>query len=124
MFATVFRRLLFVIVVVATADALAAEPAERMFELAVVNGAVAPEVRVLRAVKNERVHLVISCDTACVIHLHGYNLEATVPAGGRVELTLIAKATGRFAINRHDTAESPSGHRHDKALAYLEVRSK
>jgi hypothetical protein len=124
MIAAAFRCLLLAIVVIAAVDARAAEPAERMFALAIVNGAVAPEMRVLRAVKNERVRLVIACDTACVIHLHGYNLEARVPAGGHGELTLIAKATGRFAINRHDAAESPAGHRHDKALAHLEVRSK
>lgn len=105
-----------------TGPAHAAGPDEKVFRLTIVNGAVPPEARLLRVIRNDRVRIVIAADAPCTLHLHGYGLEAVLPAGGQAEWTLEAKATGRFPIHRHGTADSTGGHHHDQPLAHLEVR--
>lgn len=72
-------------------------------------------VPVIRARQGETVKLRWSSDRAMTIHLHGYNIEVRLPSNGEITMDFIARATGRFPVERH----GGNGH---AALLYLEVR--
>jgi heme/copper-type cytochrome/quinol oxidase subunit 2 len=48
--------------------------------------------------KNQPVRFAVSSDSAQDIHVHGYDLRKTVPAGGRVEFDFPATIDGSFVI--------------------------
>jgi hypothetical protein len=54
-------------------------------------------------------------DVSVTIHLHGYDIEILVPRDGEAAMDFVARAAGRFPVERHGSA----GH---KVLLYLEVR--
>jgi len=50
----------------------------------------------------EQVVLRISSDVAEEVHVHGYDLEAAVPAGGSVDIPVDATIPGVFEVELHD----------------------
>jgi plastocyanin len=63
----------------------------------------------ITVMKGENVRLVFNSDQALVVHLHGYDLEKTVPINEEVVMEFWANATGRFVItshSSHDTSHS------------------
>ena len=101
------------------ASAFAAEPAERVFELAIVNGKVPKAMQVIRVTQGENVTLELTTDRAIALHLHGYDIEREVKPGTVTELAFKAQATGRFPMNVHEHGRS-GGHG-ERVLFYLEV---
>lgn len=105
------------------AAAVGAPPAlaeERNFALEV--GATAPaEPRILAALRGDTVVIALKSAIVAELHLHGYNLEARLAAGGAATWRFTARATGRYPINVHRPGET-TGHRHAPPIAYLEVR--
>ena len=91
-----------------------AEP--RVIDLAIRNGELPKEARVVRVRQGDEVTLRWSTDTALTIHLHGYDLEQKLAPGPAVSVRFTAKATGRFPIEVH-THRSGG----DRTLGYLEV---
>ena len=89
--------------------------AERAFEVVLGQGAPAREQTTLKARVGDAVTLTVHSDKAITLHLHGYDRELMVPAGGKSSLRLDARIPGRFPIESHDA------HGHG-ALLYLEVR--
>jgi hypothetical protein len=71
--------------------------------------------RTIRARQGERIILSWSSDRSVTVHLHGYDIQTYVSPGAPAEMTVDARATGRFPIELHD---GPSGH---GVLLYLEV---
>jgi heme/copper-type cytochrome/quinol oxidase subunit 2 len=107
------------------AFASAVEPPAKTFDLAVVNGQVAKEQRLIRVDKGTPVKLRISSDAPGSLHLHAYKLEAHVAPGTPAELAFNARATGRFRFEWHpDNAAAKSGDHHGPPLATLEVMPK
>ena len=53
----------------------------------------------------EQVVLRISSDVAEQVHVHGYDLEAAVPAGGSVDIALTARVPGVFEVELHDAGK-------------------
>ena len=53
----------------------------------------------------EQVVLRISSDVAEEVHVHGYDLEAAVPAGGSVDIPLTASIPGVFEVELHDSGK-------------------
>ena len=53
----------------------------------------------------EPVVLRISSDVAEEVHVHGYDLEAAVPAGGSVDVPLTADIPGVFEVELHDSGK-------------------
>ena len=51
----------------------------------------------------EQVVLRISSDVAEEVHVHGYDLEAAVPAGGSVDIPVDATIPGVFEVELHDS---------------------
>jgi hypothetical protein len=56
-----------------------------------------------------------SSDITMTIHLHGYDIDTRVPRNGEAMMHFVARAAGRFLIERHGR----DGH---VTLLYLEVR--
>ena len=97
----------------AAAPALAAE---RAFELMLVGGKLAGERNTVRVAQGDKVELRWTSDRRIVLHLHGYDLEATVTPAAPARMTFTATIAGRFPVTEH--AHGPGHHR---AVLYLEV---
>jgi len=53
----------------------------------------------------EQVVLRITSDVAEQVHVHGYDLEAAVPAGGSVDIPVRASIPGVFEVELHDAGK-------------------
>jgi hypothetical protein len=81
-----------------------------------VGGKLAAGRSTLRVAKGDRVELRWSSDRRIVLHLHGYDLEATVTPDAPARMKFTASIAGRFPVSEH--AHGPGHHR---AILYLEV---
>ena len=119
------RHLFSIALCLFAASTLAAEPAEKSYELAISGGQVAKEQRLIRVDKGTPVKLRVTSDAAGSLHLHAYKLEAHLVPGTPAELAFNARATGRFRFEWHaDNAKAKSGDHHGPPLATLEVMPK
>ena len=119
------NRIFLSIIACASSGVLAADAAEKSFELAIVHGTLAAHQRVLRVEKGDTVRLRVTSDAPGELHLHGYRLETKITPGVPAELAFNAYATGRYPFEWHGagTAAKPGAH-HGPPLAALEVRPK
>ena len=53
----------------------------------------------------EQVVLRIASDVAEEVHVHGYDLEGAIPAGGSVDIPLTASIPGVFEVELHDSGK-------------------
>jgi hypothetical protein len=53
----------------------------------------------------DQVVLRVSSDVAEQVHVHGYDLEGPVPAGGSVDIPLTASIPGVFEVELHDSGK-------------------
>jgi hypothetical protein len=60
-------------------------------------------VQKLEFQSGDRVRFVVRSDQAAVFHLHGYDVEQSVPANGRTEFDLPADIEGVFELEDHET---------------------
>ena len=82
------------------------EPQERVYDVAIENGAMSPaEVSVE---EGDQVTLLLTSDSPVEVHLHGYDLEEEVLPGEETVLSFEAETTGRFGIEVHE-AEAALG---------------
>jgi hypothetical protein len=86
----------------------------RAFELAVRNGELPAERRVVRVRQGDEVTLNWTTDKALVIHLHGYDIETSLSPAAPALMRFTARASGRFPVEIHGRG----GHR---VLAHVEV---
>jgi hypothetical protein len=91
-----------------------AEP--RVVELAIRDGVLPREQRVIRVQQGDAVTLRWTTDRALTLHLHGYDIEQRVVPGTTATMSFSARATGRFAIEIH-----ASEGRRETTAGYLEV---
>lgn len=91
-----------------------ADGAAQRFELRIVNGRLADAPKTIGVKRGDKVELVWSADRRTVVHLHGYDVEATIDPAKAENMAFLAGMTGRFPIETH----GGSGHR---VLIYLEV---
>jgi hypothetical protein len=94
------------------------ESVERVFDLAIEDGKVAPGSRTIRVTQGESVRLRWTSDKAMALHLHGYDIEMKVIPGGMTEFSFRAHAAGRFNVETHADGSS---HHHGSPLMVLEV---
>ena len=92
-------------IVILTVTPLSAEP--RVIDLPIRGGVLPVEQRVIRVLQGDVVTLRWTSDRALTVHLHGYDIEQRIIPGTTTTMTLTARATGRFSIERHET----QGHR-------------
>ena len=98
-----------------------ADAAEVTFVLAISNGHVPENMRLIRVKQNDTVKLQWSTDKAVHIHLHGYDIERDLKPGTATEMAFTARATGRFTVAPHTGATAGGGHSHGDVLVTVEV---
>ena len=54
----------------------------------------------------EQVVLRVSSDVAEEVHVHGYDLEQAVPAGGSADIPLTASIPGVFEVELHESGKA------------------
>jgi len=73
-------------------------------EIVVAGGQPEGGVADLEFEKGDEVRFVVRSDTADEIHVHGYDVYADVPAGGKAEVEFPAEIDGIFEVELHDSA--------------------
>ncbi|MDO4784191.1 MAG: hypothetical protein Q3997_03790 [Propionibacteriaceae bacterium] len=68
------------------------------------NGGKATSVQRIEASGGATVNLTVKSDVAETIHVHGYELEFEVPAGGSVTKSFVADQLGSYEIETHKSA--------------------
>jgi hypothetical protein len=98
----------------------AARAEELTFDLKIEQGRVPPAMRVIRVKQGDTLKLRWTADRLVALHLHGYDIERTVQPGAIAEMSFIARATGRFVVQR-GVPQSGGGHSHEAIIVTLEV---
>ena len=93
--------------------------ATRIVDIVVRNGTVVGS-RSVRVTKGDTVVLRWTSDRKLDLHLHGYDVTATVGPGTPAEMKVYARATGRFPVAIHVPGSAASGHGHHN-IFHLEV---
>jgi len=79
-----------------------AEPAEpRVPTIRVRGGQPVGGVETLRYEEGDEIDFRVRSDAADDVHVHGYDIEKPVPAGGAVRFRFDASITGRFEVELH-----------------------
>jgi hypothetical protein len=100
---------------------LTAGAAEVTYVLAIANGRVPDNMRLIRVKQNDVVKLEWSTDKPISVHLHGYDIEKEIKPGAITEMMFVARATGRFTVEPHIGKTPAGGHAHGDVLVTIEV---
>ena len=114
-----FALILALGVTLATTVGPMAEPA--LVELAIRDGHVPEDRRVVRARQGDEVTISFTTDRALILHLQGYDLEVKLVPEKRVAMRFTVRATGRFPIEIHGAPDSGDAQGAGRTIAYLEV---
>jgi FtsP/CotA-like multicopper oxidase with cupredoxin domain len=106
----------FIAAIVLLGSALAFAQAEKVIDIALTNGKAPADEQTLRVSKGDKVVLRWKSDRQIALHLHGYDIEASVPAQGTSAMSFTASLPGRFPVSEHT-----HGPGHHRAVLYLEV---
>ena len=80
---------------------VAATEGVRRVDLVVQGGQLTSGPRLLKLVRDEVVEMTVVSDRADELHVHGYNLHATLTPGKPATLRFTARRTGRFGLELH-----------------------
>lgn len=105
---------------------LGAASVVREFDLSILKRRVEGNLSTIRVKRGDTVLLRWRSDEAVLLHVHGYDLRASLAPAVPANMRFEASAAGRFAISAHEfgTAADPVGRakRHREiTLLYLEV---
>ena len=76
-------------------------------EVTIAGGKVAPDPsRKVQVAAGEHVHLRVTSDHADEVHVHGYDIEKEVSAGGTVTIDFTADIPGQFEVEAHHMSPS------------------
>jgi hypothetical protein len=71
-------------------------------EVTIADGKVAPDPsRKVEVATGDHVHLSVTSDHADEVHVHGYDIEKEVSAGGTVTIDFTADIPGQFEVEVH-----------------------
>lgn len=104
------------LVLLFAALALSAVAGEKALEVPLTGGKPPAAQRTLRVSKGDHVLLRWTSDRPITLHLHGYDIETSVPANGGATMRFDAAIAGRFAVSEH-----ANGAGHHRAVLYVEV---
>lgn len=97
-----------------------AAAAELTFVMRIEHGQLPADRRLIRVTQGDVIRLRFSTDTPGLLHIHGYDIERRLVPDTVTEITITARASGRFPIHLHGTVALPGGHGDDD-LATIEV---
>ena len=89
-----------------------AEP--RLFDLALKDGRLPENQRLVRVRQGDEITLKWTTDRPFTLHVHGYDLEARLEPQTPIELRFTARATGRFPLEIHGPGT-------ERTVGHLEV---
>ena len=101
--------------VVRAASPARAQPAKKLFEIAIVNGHVTSVDATLHVQQGDEVELRWSSDRPLSLHLHGYDIETNVSRQVPSVMSFNARLAGRFPVSEHREGA------HERTLLYIEV---
>jgi len=110
-------------VVLLGAVLLCGASAVREFEISIRDRRVEGSASTIRVKRGETVLLRWRTDEAVSLHVHGYDIRASLSAASPESMRFEAAVAGRFAITAHEfgaVADQPKRHR-EMTLLYLEV---
>lgn len=70
--------------------------------VSVADGKVKPATRRVEVERDSQVRLLITSDVDDDVHVHGYDVEATLEAGRTTTVELVADQQGVFEVETHD----------------------
>jgi plastocyanin len=82
-------------------------PEELEIPVKLEHGALSPET--IRVKQGDMVTLKIETEETGQLHLHGYDIEKDVSAGGVIDLFFVAETTGRYQITFHAGSSAHGG---------------
>ncbi|MDE0332375.1 MAG: hypothetical protein OXL41_10955 [Nitrospinae bacterium] len=92
--------------------------------LKIAGGEIQSGKKVVRVKQGDEVKLNLMADKTTEVHLHGYDIEKTVPPDGVTVMAFRARVAGRFPVTLHGShshGRKKSGGHGEKVLFYLEV---
>jgi FtsP/CotA-like multicopper oxidase with cupredoxin domain len=101
--------------VVRTQLPLCAQPAKKLFEIAIANGRVTGVDATLRVQEGDEVELRWSSDRPLSLHLHGYDIETNVSRQVPSVMSFNARLAGRFPVSEHREGAR------ERTILYIEV---
>jgi plastocyanin len=76
-------------------------------EVTIAGGKVAPDPsRKVEVATGDHVHISVTSDHADEVHVHGYDIEKEVSAGGTVTIDFTADIPGQFEVEAHKLSPS------------------
>ena len=78
----------------------------QVFELSIQKRSVAVSGGAIRVFQGQQVEMRLQADEGVTVHLHGYDISASLEPGIPVVWNFRAHATGRFAIEAHDFGDT------------------
>ena len=82
-------------------------PGATNVEVAIANGKVTPDPsRKVEVATGDPVHISVTSDHADEVHVHGYDIEKEVSAGGTVTIDFTADIPGQFEVEAHHLSPS------------------
>ena len=76
-------------------------------DITIAGGKVTPDpTRRVEVRTGDLVHLTVTSDTATEIHVHGYDIEEKVRAGGGLTIEFTADIPGQFEVEAHEISPS------------------
>ncbi len=95
--------------------------AEFTFDLYIERGRVPASMQVIRVKQGDAVKLRWTTDRPLILHLHGYDIEMKIKPGTIGVMAFVARVTGRFPVEVHDSPRA-GGQSHGEApLVRIEV---
>ena len=86
-----------------TAATTSPSAAGTTIDVTIAGGKVTPDPsRRVEVKTGDQVHLTVTSDTADEIHIHGYDIEKEVSAGGTVTIDFAADIPGQFEVEAHE----------------------
>jgi hypothetical protein len=121
--ATIFSLRLLAALALCVGGALVptADAGEVTYVLAISDGHVPQNMRLIRVKQNDVVKLDWSTDKPISVHLHGYDIEKEIKPGTVTQMMFVARATGRFTVEPHIGKTPAGGHAHGDVLVTIEV---
>ena len=108
------RRVLALLALLVCAGAAVGAP--QTFDVPLKDGKSSLEGQTIRVAQGDQVTLRFTSDRPIALHLHGYDLQASVAPGGQATMSFTANIAGRFPLSEHT-----HGPGHHRAVLYLEV---
>lgn len=102
----------------ATTATTASVPEAPTASITVKGGEPVGGVQDVEVTKGDEVTLQVSSDTAGEVHVHGYEIEKPIEAGGMVQVRFTADIDGKFEIEQHFETGDP----HEAEIAELTVQ--